>query len=163
VIAELINDYLLLSPTPGFRHQDAVLNLAIRLRNNCPADMRVLVGPFTVRASRKAELQPDVIVARYADLTDDGLTDPPLLVVEVGSPGTGLVDRSVKKDLYGAHGVPSYWLVDPEVPAVTVYRLAPDGSYDLVAEVDGDDSYGATEPFLVTITPIELVAGLSPD
>jgi Uma2 family endonuclease len=162
VIAEFLNDYLLLSPSPSFRHQDAILNLAIRLRDHCPANLRVLLGPFPLRIGRSVELQPDLLVARYVDLTTDGLTDVPLLTVEVRSPGTGQVDRSVKKDLYAACGVPSYWLIDPEEPTLTVYRLDPSGHYEQLAEIDGDDSWQASEPFPVAITPSELVTGLSP-
>lgn len=123
MLAELLDGMLLLSPTPGFSHQDAVLSLAVTLRQGCPRGMRVLVGPVAVRVGPDAELRPDVLVARYVDLTTDGLTGPPLLAVEVRLPGTGLVDRSLKKMLYARHGVRSYWIVDPETPSLTAFEL----------------------------------------
>jgi Uma2 family endonuclease len=163
MIAELFDGALVLSPTPGFGHQDAVLSLAVTLRNACPRGLRVLVGPIAVRLGRDAELGPDVLVARYADLATDGLTAPPLLAVEVRSPGTGLVDRSLKKVVYARHGVPSYWLVDPEMPSVTAFELGADGEYAEVAHVSGPDGWQATRPFPVTVVPVDLVAGLHPD
>jgi Uma2 family endonuclease len=157
---EAVASMLLVSPPPNFGHQDAVLNLAVRLRDACPSDLRVLIGPFAINVGRDFELQPDLLVARYCDLITDGLTDVPLLVAEVRSPGTGQIDRTLKRFLYADHGVPSYWLVDPETPALTAYKLAASRQYELVGEVEGADSWRATEPFPVSITPNDLVAGL---
>jgi Uma2 family endonuclease len=163
MIAELFDGVLLLSPTPGFTHQDAVLNLAIILREACPPGLRVLVGPVAVRVGEDAELRPDLLVARYVDLTSDGLVAPPLLAVEVRSPGTGLVDRSLKKMVYARHGVSSYWVVDPETPSLTVFELAASGEYLLVGHATGADRWQAARPFPVTVAPIDLVPGLHPD
>jgi Uma2 family endonuclease len=163
MLAELFDGVLLLSPTPGFGHQDAVLSLAITLRQACPRGLRVLVGPFAVRLGEDAELRPDVLVARYVDLTTDGLTAPPVLAAEVRSPGTGLIDRSLKKMLYARHGVGSYWIVDPETPSLTAFELDPSGDYRPVGRVSGMDRWQATHPFPVAIVPVDLVAGLHPD
>jgi Uma2 family endonuclease len=163
MLAELFDGVLLLSPTPGFGHQDAVLSLAITLRQACPRGLRVLVGPFAVRLGEDAELRPDVLVARYVDLTTDSLTAPPVLAAEVRSPGTGLIDRSLKKMVYARHGVGSYWIVDPETPSLTAFELAPDGDYRPVGRVSGMDRWQATHPFPVAIVPVDLVAGLHPD
>jgi Uma2 family endonuclease len=163
MLAELLDGTLLLSPTPGFGHQDAVLSLAMTLRQTCPRGLRVLVGPFAVRVGRDAELRPDVLVARYVDLTTDELTGPPLLAVEVRTPGTGLIDRSLKKVLYARHGVGSYWIVDPEVPSLTAFELDATGEYVPVAHVSGPDGWHAERPYPVTVVPVDLVAGLHPD
>lgn len=163
MLAELLDGALLLSPTPGFGHQDAVLRLSVTLREACPRGLRVVVGPFPVRTGADTELRPDVLVARYADLISDGLTGPPLLAVEVRSPGTGLVDRSLKKVLYARHRVPSYWIVDPETPSLTAFELGPSGEYALVAQVTGAQAWHATRPYPVAVVPVDLVAGLHPD
>jgi Uma2 family endonuclease len=162
MIAELLDGTLVLSASPGFGHQDAVLNLAVCLRQACPRGLRVLVG-LTVRLGQDAELQPDVLVARYVDLVSDGLTAPPLLAVEVRAAGTGLLDQSLKKALYARHGIRSYWTVDPEVPELTAYELGPTGRYEVAGQASGVDVWEARQPFPVTLVPLELVAGLSPD
>jgi Uma2 family endonuclease len=163
MLAELFDGVLLLSPTPGFSHQDAVLNLAIALRQACPRGLRVLVGPFAVRLGEDAELRPDVLVARYVDLTTDGLTAPPLLAAEVRAPGTGLIDRSLKKMMYARHGVESYWVVDPETPSLTAFELDRGGEYRVVGHASGSEGWQAARPFPVTVVPVDLVAGLHPD
>ena len=162
MLAELFDGVLLLSPAPGFAHQDAALSLAIALRQACPPGLRVLAAPFAVRLGEAAEVRPDVLVARYVDLTTDGLIAPPLLAVEVRSPGTGLIDRSLKKVLYARHGVASYWVIDPEAPSLTAFELA-GGDYRPAGYAAGGECWHATHPFPVTIVPVDLVAGLHPD
>ena len=46
---ELIDGMLLVSPAPGWAHQEMGLALAVHLRALCPRDLRVLVAPFAVR------------------------------------------------------------------------------------------------------------------
>ncbi|MEN3361006.1 MAG: hypothetical protein V7637_4988 [Mycobacteriales bacterium] len=162
MLAELFDGVLMLSPTPGFAHQDAVLSLAIMMREACPPGLRVLVAPFAVRLGDDAEVRPDVLVARYVDLTSDGLAAPPLLAVEVRSPGTGLIDRSLKKMLYARHGVRSYWVVDPEAPSLAAFELTGPGQYRVAGHATGAQTWRSTQPFPVTVRPLDLVAGLHP-
>ena len=163
MFAELLDGTVVLTPTPGFSHQDAVLSLALALRQACPPGLRVLIGPFAVRLGSQTELRPDLMVARYVDLTSDRLTEPPLLAVEVAGPGTGLVDRALKKIAYARHRVPSFWLADPDVPALTGYQLDLDGEYVEVGRATGSARFAVTRPFPVTIVPTAMVAGLHPD
>jgi Uma2 family endonuclease len=118
---ELIDGELLVSPAPGWAHQEAVLSLSIMLRQACPAGLRVLAAPFAVRPDKFNEVQPDVLVARYADLTEDDLPRPPVLAEEVISP-TRQRRHDLKKAVYAWLGAPSFWLVDP--PSLTVFELA---------------------------------------
>jgi Uma2 family endonuclease len=155
---ELIDGVLLVSPAPRFRHQKAVLKLSILLDAACPAGMDVLTAPFAVRPSETTELQPDVLVGRSEDFTEKDLPLPPLLVVEVRSPSTALVDMNLKKAAYQRMGVRSYWVVDPDKPSLIVFELDSTGfRYERIAEVLGDKAFEATQPFGVRIVPAELV------
>ncbi|HEX9031575.1 MAG TPA: Uma2 family endonuclease [Streptosporangiaceae bacterium] len=160
---ELIDGELLVSPAPGWSHQEASRALCMTLHAACPRDLRVLAAPFAVRIDQFNELQPDVLVTRFADLTEKNLPRAPMLAVEVISPSSGLRDRSLKKAVYERMGVPSYWLVDPnrDQPALTAYDLA-GGSYKEVAAVTGRQAWSASRPFPVQIVPADLVAGLRP-
>jgi Uma2 family endonuclease len=162
MMSEMFDGAVVVSPSPGFGHADAVLALAGMLRAAAPPELRVLSAPFPVRLGRQTELRPDLLVARYVDLVRDELTAPPLLVVEVRSPASDLVDRTLKRVVYGRHRVPSYWLVDPETPAVTVLELEDDGDYRPIGDVVGAETFLAARPFAVRLCPLELVAGLRP-
>jgi Uma2 family endonuclease len=160
---ELIDGELLVSPAPGWAHQEAGQTLYLILRAACPRDLRVVAAPFAVRVNQFNELQPDVLVARFADLTEQNLPKAPLLAVEVISPNSGLRDKSLKKAVYQRMGVPSYWLVDPsrDRPALTAFELEGD-SYREAAAVIGNQGWTAAHPFPVRIVPADLIAGLRP-
>ena len=100
-----------------------VLNLAVALRDDCPADLEVLVAALDVAFGDDTVLQPDVLVARRSDYAERGLFGTPVLAVEVLSPSTRLIDLTLKRSRYEAAGCPSYWVVDPDLPALTVWEL----------------------------------------
>jgi Uma2 family endonuclease len=160
---ELIDGALLVSPAPGWAHQQATGALFVALYQVCPTSMRVLVAPFAVRPDKHNEVQPDVLVARYTDLTEQGLPRAPRLAVEVISPTSRLHDASLKKAVYARLGTPSYWLVDPNPgkPSLTVFELA-GGDYKQIAHVTGGQAWTATRPFPVQVIPADLVRGLRP-
>ncbi|CAN5249825.1 hypothetical protein BH20ACT5_BH20ACT5_12800 [soil metagenome] len=106
---------------------------------------------------RGTELQPDVLVARDADFTDKDLPTAPLLAVEVLSPSTRLIDQNLKRAAYERMGTPSFWLLDPTVPDLTVLELDK-GRYRQVAYVIGDEPFEASQPFPVRVVPAELLA-----
>jgi Uma2 family endonuclease len=158
---ELIDGMLYVSPPPTLRHQKIVLLLGMALELACPAGMHVLPGPFSVWPSKTTELQPDVLVAREADLTEKLLPVAPLLAVEVPSPSTALYDRNTKKAAYELLGVPSYWVIDPQVPSLTVFELDDEGAYQIVAKVEGKGVFEAQRPFPVRVVPVELLGTLA--
>jgi Uma2 family endonuclease len=125
--------------------------------------MRVIGAPFAVRPDKYNEVQPDVLVARYGDLTEDDLPRAPLLAVEVISPTSRLRDASLKKAVYARLGTPSYWLVDPNPgkPTLTAFELA-NGDYKQIAHLTGGQAWTADRPFPVRVAPADLVRGLRP-
>lgn len=148
---ELIDGILIVSPGPRHGHQTVVGNLHITLRQACPPGLQVLFAPFAVALSDDTEVQPDLLVAPRSQFTDKELPGPPLLAVEVLSPSTRRVDLLLKRDRLQAAGVPSYWLVDPDVPSVLVLDLV-DGTYVETARAGAGESCSVTLPF-----PVELV------
>ena len=72
-------------------------------------------------------------------LQHEDVLGPPTLVVEILSPATTLIDRSTKRLLYARHGVPYYWIVDPEARTVEAYTLS-EGGYQLAARVAGSQA-----------------------
>src|SRR5215472_8516654 len=159
---ELLDGALIVSPRPTNSHQEVAMELAVRLRSACPRDLRVIPEP-AVQLSAMTEFAPDIAVIRREQVNAAKCTEPPLLVVEVRSPSTALIDLNRKKAAYERFGVASYWVVVPDrdEPELIVFELA-GGRYQEAAHVTGDETFPAVRPFSIEVVPSRLVAGLQP-
>jgi Uma2 family endonuclease len=155
---ELIDGALVVTPSPHWRHQFVVAELLAVLRAACPEDLMALPAPLDLTLAVDTVVEPDLLVSRRSDF-DAGRYDlavPPLLVVEVLSPSTQVIDRNLKRRRYEAAGVPSFWVVDPVGPRLTAWELL-DGAYIEVADVGPGESWTARQPFPVEIRPEDLL------
>jgi Uma2 family endonuclease len=159
---ELLDGVLIVSPRPRILRQEVAFELALQLRAACPPELRVIPEP-AVQLTTITEFDPDIVVIRQEYVLDAKVTQPPLLIVEVRSPSTALIDLNRKKTAYEKFGVPSYWIVDPDPdrPELIVLELGPRG-YVQVGRVAGRATFRANQPFVVEISPATLVAGLFP-
>jgi Uma2 family endonuclease len=157
---ELLDGALVVSPRPTTVHQLAALRLATLLDNSCPADLCVLPEP-ALQLSADTEFDPDVVVVHWEDVGGAKLTAPPLLAVEIRSPSTALIDLNRKKAAYQRFGVPSYWIVDPDLlePSITAYELR-EGKYATLGTATGREALAIERPFRVEVIPAALLAGL---
>jgi Uma2 family endonuclease len=151
---ELLDGIIVVSPSPRRLHQRAVTNLAVVLVQSAPDDLEVLVAPFDVQAGPRSVVEPDVLVLPREDR--DGPVPPPLLAVEVLSPSNRGYDLVAKRNLYQAAGIPSYWIVDPDEPSVTVLELRND-VYVEIARATGDQPLTVHLPYDISLTPTDLV------
>jgi Uma2 family endonuclease len=157
---ELVDGVLLVSPRPVMGHQFVVFELAAVLNQACPENLVAVPEP-AMQLAADTEFDPDIVVVRNEVLRAAKVTEPPLLVVEVQSPSTALIDLNVKKAAYERFGIDAYWIVvpDPAEPSLTAFELT-DGRYELAAKVTGDDVFSARRPFAVEVRPSDLVARL---
>ena len=155
---ELLDGVLIVSPRPTTIHQVVAGRLYGVLSGVCPEDLCVVPEP-AVELGPQTEFDPDLVVVRMDQIGGAKFTEPPLLVVEIRSPSTALVDLNRKKAAYERFGVPSYWIVnpDPPQPELTVFELR-DGRYALAAKTSGP--FVAERPFIVSIAPARLIDGL---
>ena len=152
---ELIDGSVTVSPAPSGRHQLVLIELAVRLRSALPQGLVAIVAPYDWVVSPTTVLQPDLVVVRREALLQR-LVEVPLLVAEVRSPSTYRMDATLKRRIYAETGVPSYWLVDPDEPAVEVLELGVT-DYSTVATAGRDDVLDVVTPFAVSFLPRELV------
>jgi Uma2 family endonuclease len=137
---ELIDGAHVVTPSPNTKHQTVAGNLHgliwTYLRQR-PVG-RVFAAPLDVVFSEFDVVEPDLLFvskARQADIvTAAHVLGAPDLVVEIGSPSTRRRDETVKLRLYQRFGVSEYWVVDPELDVIKVYRSA-EGRFDRVAEL----------------------------
>jgi len=153
---ELVEGTLLVTPAPNLAHQRCIGALYLLLHAARGPEHTVLVAPFEFRPSPATVLQPDLLVGLTGDFGPARIERAPLLVVEVQSPSTRLVDLGSKRLAYQVAGVPAYWLIDPEAPSLTVLHLD-GGRYVEHASVSGRQPYRASRPFDVTVVPADLL------
>ena len=71
-------------------------------------------------------VEPDMLYLSHERandvLTPANLQGAPQLVIEIGSPATRQRDETIKRRMYERAGVSEYWVVDPDIDAVRVYR-----------------------------------------
>ena len=83
-------------------------------------------------------------------LTEANVQGRPELVIEIGSPSTRQRDETVKRRLYERSGVSEYWVVDPEIDVVRVYRRGTDG-FERPVELRAEASDVLTTPLLTGV------------
>ena len=149
--------------SPNLRHQQLVGRLFFEIATYLEAHPRageVFLSPLDVVLSHHDVVEPDLLFVagdQAAIMTEKNIQGPPALVVEVLSRSTRKRDAQTKRRLFERTGVREYWLVDPELDAVQIFRLSPEGKLARVAELSAEDGHSLTTPLLPGCT-IELRA-----
>lgn len=144
-------EVVLLMAPPVFDHGAAQAQLAALLVPLLP-DCHLAAEAYLVLPRNRVRL-PDLMLVGERP-ADGWVRTAPLLVVEVLSPSTRSEDTIRKSMEYAEGGVGQYWVVDPELRAIDVWRNV-DGEWDLLARVD--DDHPTTEVQLAGATvPLEL-------
>jgi len=150
---ELIDGEHFVTPSPNTKHQAIAMNLSgmIWAYLQQHAIGRVFAAPFDVVFSNFDVVEPDLLYLSKeraaAVLTSLHATGAPDLVVEIGSKGTRKRDETIKRRLYERFGVAEYWVIDPALDLVKVYRRAGE-RYERVAELALENGDVLTTPFL---------------
>lgn len=98
----------------------------------------VFNAPFDVVLADTTVVQPDlaIIGAKHRErISKRGLEGPPDIAVEILSESSKGQDRFLKKAVYAKYGVPEYWLVEPDLGFITVFRLR-EGGYEQQPRLD---------------------------
>jgi len=125
---ELIDGEHYVTPSPNLRHQriSGQLHLAIGLYLRAHPIGEVFYAPLDVVVSEFDVVEPDLLYVareRAAEvLIPQHVRGVPDLVVEIASKGTRKRDETIKRALYDRSGVREYWVVDPEIDVIRVYR-----------------------------------------
>jgi Uma2 family endonuclease len=125
---ELIDGEHYVTPCPNTKHQRIVgaIYLVVASWLEAHGIGEIFFAPFDVVFSNFDVVEPDLLYMSNeraaAVLTSKNVRGVPELVVEIGSLGTRRRDETIKRRLYEQFGVSEYWIVDPEIDAVRVYR-----------------------------------------
>jgi len=163
---ELIDGEHILSPSPFTKHQRILVNLCTAIKiflKNHPIG-EIFVAPMDVILSDIDVVEPDLlfIASEQASIiTKKHIMGVPDLVVEIISAGSRKTDEIIKRRLYEQYGVKEYWIIDPELESVKVYRME-GGVYVRAEELSVENGAASADGGMLT-TPLlpELVIPLS--
>jgi Uma2 family endonuclease len=129
---ELIDGEHYVTPSPNIRHQEISGRLYLLIGTWLQQHPigRIFYAPLDVLFSKFDIVEPDLLYVSNerasAVLAGQHVTGAPDIVVEIASPGTRKRDETIKRRLYERFGVTEYWVVDPELDAIRVYRRTGD-------------------------------------
>ena len=155
VSAEIVDGELFTMPRPGAPHASAATDLVVELGppfargRGGPGGWVILVEPELHLGAKPDIVHPDIAGwrrERMPLIPDTAAIElAPDWVCEVLSEGTEAHDRGRKMRLYRSAGVAHYWLVDPRIRLLEIYRLE-GGRYTLLDTWEGGATVRA-EPF----------------
>ena len=130
---ELIDGEHYVTPSPNTRHQQVSINLVLLIGGwlNTHPIGRLFHAPYDVVFSEFDVVEPDLLYMSNARarevLTPANVKGAPDLVIEIGSPSTRTRDETIKRHLYERSAVSEYWVVDPDIDVVRIYRRDGEG------------------------------------
>ena len=149
---EIIDGEEHVAAAPTTRHQRIVFRLSGILYDHLSrtGQGEAFAAPTDVVLSETDVPQPDLLFisdGRLSIVEKRGVFGAPDLVVEVLSEGNRRHDEVRKRKLYERYGVREYWIVDPELDAVKVYRMTASG-YRRTSEASAEAGDTLTTPLL---------------
>ena len=141
---EVLDGELYMTPAPTPLHQRLSRRLQRTLEDyfHSRGLGEVFNAPIDLILGRHDIAQPDLlVVADPAHVTKRAIEGVPLLVVEVLSPSTRALDRSVKMRRYAELGIVHYWVLDPDAESLECLRLDA-GAYRPIAAASVPDAVG---------------------
>ena len=149
---EIIEGEHYVSPSPITQHQRILGRLFAALNNFLQQHPlgEVFIAPMDVVLSDLDIVQPDLLFIASSNagiITEKNMQGPPNMVIEILSESTRKTDEVVKRKLYARYGVQEYWVVDPELETVKVYRMT-GTNYLRVSELSREAGESLTTPIL---------------
>jgi Uma2 family endonuclease len=148
---ELIDGEHYVTPAPSLRHQEISKRLFLALSDYLRARPlgQLFYAPVDVVPTEVDVVEPDLLYVsnEHTAILGDPVRGAPDLVIEIVSPGSRRTDEVVKRKLYERVGVREYWVVDPELEIVKVYRRD-DERFTRAGESSRDEGHSLGTPLL---------------
>jgi Uma2 family endonuclease len=134
-----------MAPAPNVRHQSISRNLEFILNQYVEEhDLgRVFDAPIDVILSYENIVQPDILFIskkNYGMITPQNIQGAPDLLIEIMSESSRKLDRIIKMNTYSNFGVEEYWVVDPAINQIEIFRKSKTGLklFKTVQEEEGE-------------------------
>jgi Uma2 family endonuclease len=122
---DMIDGVLTMSPSPFFKHNDALLEIATQFRIYFRSHkIGTVIAETDVYLSDNGDvLRPDItiILKENYHIIKGHIHGIPDIVVEVLSEATRKRDLGIKADRYLSNGVKEYWIIDPDEKTIALW------------------------------------------
>lgn len=102
--------------------------------------MHLLTLEYQMKTNQKMKLQPDIVViCDKTGLKGTGYYGTSPLIIEILSPSTARRDKLYKLNKYELSGVKEYWMIEPDLKLVSVFKIQENKKYsrpDMYTEED---------------------------
>lgn len=145
---EIIDGEHFMTPAPSTRHQ-RISGRIFRILSDFVEENKlgeVFCAPYDIVLSDVDVVQPDIVFISSENkhiITESNIQGTPDLVIEIISETTRKTDKVIKHRLYEKFGVKEYWIIDPVVDTVEVYRPSEIG-YKKTAEYEKGEKLSST-------------------
>lgn len=148
---EIIDGEHYVNPSPVPRHQIIAFNIELRMGMFLLSNPigRMMHAPLDIVLTETDIVQPDIIYIsrqRLRLIGPKNIGGTPELVVEILSTNRRY-DEITKRKLYERTGVSEYWIVDPELETIKIYRRG-DSAFVRAAELSAESDDILTTPLL---------------
>jgi len=142
---ELVNGELQLMPTASGLHAlilHFIFNVLEQEIKKNQKQWKVMPGTVGVRTAKNKSRIPDLVILseeqcqEIRKMSTAVLETPPLLAVEIVSPGNADDDYRYKRSEYAVREIPEYWIIDPTSQKISILVLV-SGFYE-VTEFTGE-------------------------
>jgi Uma2 family endonuclease len=149
---EIIDGEHFVSPSPVTKHQAIVMRLSSALHSFLRKNPigKVFPAPLDVVLSDTDIVEPDILYVsndRSHIITEKNIQGAPDLVIEILSDATRKTDEIIKRKLYERFGVGEYWLIDPLLETVKVFRRS-EGVFVRAEELSTETGGALTTPLI---------------
>lgn len=136
-LLEYIDGIIYNQASPSREHQIVALNIATEFnvffkKKTC----KPFIAPFDIILKNEKEEYPRKVIPDISIICDKtGLNDKnyigvPTLLVEILSPSNESHDLVTKMNLYQKFKVNEYWIVNPKIRTILIYKLNENGFYE---------------------------------
>jgi len=136
---ELVNGELQLMPTASGLHAlilHFIFNVLEQEIKKNQKQWKVMPGTVGVRTAKNKSRIPDLVILseeqcqEIRKMSTAVLETPPLLAVEIVSPGNSDDDYRYKRSEYAVREIPEYWIIDPTSQKISILVLV-SGFYEV--------------------------------
>lgn len=138
-LMEYVDGVVFMSPSPSTRHQRLSSRLHAQLFNLLEGDnCEVFHAPFDVELKTENIEGTKIVIPDLSVICDnEGFNENkyvgvPSLIIEIISPSNQSHDLVFKLNLYMQYGVNEYWIINPLLNTIQVYKLESEGQYRLM-------------------------------